>query len=354
MSVCDKLLQNDQPYQAVIADCVSNTPRFQACAHIVSRNPSQSTQLLPKQLYLPITIPSPGQIEKCITDALYCKNVLLNLAGVLCTACKASNTTVEVVSGEPMSGSVGDSTVVVDINLPPVALGDPNSCEELLFGEHRITSSPGFDLTEENGRTYAKAVCMYQVYNNVRIGSNITLVPVKPPVTATTGTGRRVSISGGFGKCTPMIVSMSCPELCVSQEDVGVSVVANNVKFGPNHATRIVEMMKNLAPFVRRCSELYMKLPTETVADINEDMCMPVPQTVAINHCFTHDASRGMSAYVATHCFSIPVGILNTYTQPIKESGAARFPSEKTLVIHIAVIVGGMPAKTGGYNRNSG
>jgi hypothetical protein len=372
--VCDALCRKNPPYKAgVQSGCSRNTPPpsaassdkiatgFQTCAYIVDRNSSRDPRFGQKQLCLPITTPSPEQIEKCTLDASYRENVLLNIARVIGSVCKRSDM-VEVslhqespdhaddIVRSVLDKSTTHNTVYIDRNVVPLALGDIKSCEDLLFGECRITSSPDFCLTEATATTYAGAVQAYQRYNNIRICPQITLIPMKPlKLTNAEDSRWSSSYSGFFGKGTPMIVSMRCPQLCVSHLEVAVTGVANHVKFGPNHTTRIVEMMNHLAPFVNRCSELCMKLPSETVTEVNEDHSCPTPSTVEIKHCFSHNAARGMSAYVGTHVFSLPVGILNTYVLPTQPSSTHRnscatlFPTEQQLVVHMAVLFGGMP-----------
>jgi hypothetical protein len=355
--VCDDLFRKNPPYKATnnLAATDKIATGFQTCAYIVDGGLSRDPRFGQKQLCLPITTPSLEQIEKCTLDATYRGNVLLNIARVIGAACKKSDMVEVSLQQESdhkvraVDKSTTHNTIYIDRNVSPLALGDIKSCEDLLFGEFRTTSSPDFCLTEATATTYAGAVQAYQRYNNIRIGPHITLVPMKT-LTLTNAGRWSSSYSGFFGKGTPMIVSMRCPQLRVSHLEVAVTGVANHVKFGPNHTTRIVEMMNHLAPFVNRCSELCMKLSSETVTEVNEDQSCPTPSTVAIKHCFSHNAARGMSAYVGTHVFSLPVGILNTYVLPTQPNSRAHqsscttlFPAEQQLIVHMAVIFGGMP-----------
>ena len=79
-----------------------------------------------------------------------------------------------------------------------------------------------------------------------------------------------------------------------------------------------------------------MSIPTEIVHELQEDGTMPVPKSTSTEHCFAHNASNGISAYVGTHSFSLASGILNTY------STASPFPMSQDITVHVAAIFGGM------------
>jgi len=302
-------------------------PCVTCCAQIVTENSSVSglRGLSTRQLYLPTTPPSLFQIEKCTTDACYKKNVLLNVATVLGAA--GNQLKVSLHSHSRMPDHTEDThngdivtTLHIDTQAPIEPLGGVVSCEQLLFGKYRTTCSPNFTVGEETGKTYANAVHGYQNYRNVRIGEHLTLVPV-------------------FGKRTPMVISMRCPELGASHTVVSASAVRSHPKFGPNNAIRIVEILTQMAPFVKHCCEVSMALTPATVTDVHEVGNMPHAHSISIDHCFAHNAEQGISAYVGTHVFSLDTGRLNT----LAGSHNSKFPTETQLKVHVAVLLGEVP-----------
>lgn len=277
----------------------------QACfAHI---QPVGST--VPLQIYLPIPPPSMQQISKCAEDSSYNKNVVTNIAEAL----SREHTSVVLCSGPPKTRSKG--TVYIDTEKAVNALGTAECCEDLLFGKTRTTSSPAFCVGPDISSVYAHAVHKYQKYSNVAIGAHITLVP-------------------SSRKRTMQVVSMACPQLGISHIVTDTSSTRIHPKFGPNHTTRSVEVMAKLAPFIKTCSESYMSIPTETVHELQEDGTMPTPESTNIEHCFAHNTSHGVSAYIGTHTFSLDTGILNTYTTK------TTFPVKHHITVNIAAIFG--------------
>ncbi|KAJ1466973.1 hypothetical protein T484DRAFT_1756228 [Baffinella frigidus] len=241
----------------------------------------------------------------------------------------------------PISGAPPEpGNVHINTSQPVQALGTTQCCEELLFGKNRTTSSPGFSVCNDIGITYAKAVHKYQQYSNVSVGANVTLVPT-------------------FHKRTPMVVSMSCPQLNLQQVVTSSSVPQNNTKFGPNHTVCAVEVLAKLTPFVKQCCETYMRLPRETVEDLREDGDMPVATCKSIEHCFAHDKANGVNAYVAKHTFSLDTAILNTHAVSSRQragnagtgaaggenaAGELTFPLEQKITVYLASLFGGAVA----------
>jgi hypothetical protein len=264
-----------------------------------------------RQVYLPIAPPSTSQLVNCADNPSYNKNMITNIAESL------SRKDIQVVlcSGSPQTCK--PDSLYIDIETPVNAIGTTKCCEDLLFGDNRTTSSPGFCVGGDIGSVYAAAVHKYQKYSNVAVGDQVTLVP-----------------SSRQG--TMQVVSMTCPQLGLSHIVTGVSGTRIHPKFGPNHTTRIVEVMNELAPFVKLCSERYMSIPQETVHELQEDGTMPVPKSTKTEHCFAHNASHGVHAYVGTHSFSLATGILNTYTT------TSPFSMNHDITVHVAAIFGGM------------
>jgi len=291
--ICDSFLHADPPYSRS-GTVVSNSTRYDmkkaethstvnCLAQIETSNGDVAgvNGSSTNQLYLPMSPPTLEQLQKCSKDACYKKNVILNLAEIIGSV---GNIPVSLHTARVCNPG---RSVHIDPNAPIQTLGGISSCESLLFGEFRISSTPDFCVGSEMGKTYATAVHMYQGYRNVTIGPHITLMPV-------------------FGKRTPMVVSLRCPELDLAHTKVSASAVRNHPKFGPNHTTRIVEMMPHLASFAKRCSEAIMSLPPEIVADIHNVDCMPTASVLSVDHSFSHNTEQGISAYAGTHDFSLP------------------------------------------------
>ena len=322
--ICDSFLHADPPYSRS-RTVVSNSTRYymkKAETHSTVNCLAQIETLngdvngvngsSVNQLYLPMSPPTQQQLQKCSVDACYKKNVILNLAEIIGSV---GNLQVSLHTGKVCDPG---RSVHIDPNAPIKALGGISSCESLLFGGFRISSDPDFCVGSEMGKTYATAVHMYQGYSNVTIGPHITLMPV-------------------FGKRTPMVVSIRCPELDLSHTEVSASVVRSHPKFGPNHTTRIVEMMPHLASFAKRCSEAVLSLPPEIVSDVHKIDCMPTASVLSVDHSFSHNTEQGISAYVGTHDFSLPVGTL--------ESGV---PTIKPFRVYLAVLFGEVPTPSVG------
>ena len=313
-SVCEQFLHASPPYSFDTTDMGSKCDgskdivSHSCCAYVT---PVHST--ITRKFFLPVVAPSRSQIAQCVKDVEYNANVQRNITSALDTD------TPFIFSSSSQCQESG--AIHIDTSNPIKALGTTQCCEELLFGKTRITSSVGFCVCPEIGVTYAQAVHRYQPYGNVAVGDNITLVPV-------------------FHQRTPMVVSMSCPETNMTQTVTGLSSVQNHVKFGPDHTTQAVEVLRRLAPFVTQCCETYMKLPHETVEDLREDNDMPIAVCGPVEHCFAHNPAHGVSAYVAKHTFSIPTAILNTHTSNVV------FPTEKKITVYVASLFGGAVTDT--------
>jgi hypothetical protein len=317
-TLCNKFLHTESPctvpalfnHQLVANDTESNDIVAHACIAYISTIGNHTF----RQIHLPIIAPSSEQIARCIDDVTYNNNVQLNVAAALST--NNLKVLLNTNTGECKKKA---NTVYVDANVPVCALGTTTCCADLLFGKYRTSSSSNFCIGNGLSNVYASAVHKYQKYNNVSIGDHITLVP-------------------SFHKRTPMIVSLSCPQLKLSKTTTCMSMERTHAKFGPNHATQAVEVTSKLIPFVQLCFDTYMHLTLEIIEDLREDNNMPVADCVTVDHCFAHDADHGISAYVATHSFSLPTEILNTYIL----SSDLPFPPRKQITVYIAVIFGGV------------
>jgi hypothetical protein len=213
--------------------------------------------------------------------------------------------------------------IYIDPMVPVQAIATPQVLQDLLFGESRITSSSAFTVGIDAGETYGVAVNAFLPYGNTRIGNDITLTP-------------------SFFRRLPVVVSMSCPQLNISHVATTFSGSRNNLKFGPNHTTRIVEVMAKLVPFVNKCCEAQMGLSSETIDDLIEDKDMPVATCGNVEHCFSNNPECGVSAYVGHHTFTLPTSILNTHSVlDKKNSTCINFPLEKTFVVHVSALFSG-------------
>ncbi|KAJ1468566.1 hypothetical protein T484DRAFT_1755034 [Baffinella frigidus] len=296
------------------------------CAHVTTVGAT-----IARRIYLPMPPPTREQIARCAESDSYNRNVQISVASSL-------SSEIPVVLASSASARA-PGAVHINTNQPIEALGTTHCCEELLFGKNRTTSSPGFSVCNDMGITYAKAVRKYQQYGNVSVGGNVTLVPT-------------------FHKRTPMVVSMSCPQLNLSQVVTSSSVQQTDIKFGPNHVVGAVEVLAKLTPFVKQCCETYMRLPRETVEDLREDGDMPVATCKSLEHCFAHNKENGVSAYVAKHTFSLPTAILNTHAVSSQEcakvgnhavggvnaAGELTFPLEQDITVYVASLFGGAVA----------
>jgi hypothetical protein len=279
-----------------------------------------------RQVYLPISTPCMDQIAKCNESVVYNRNVQANIVSALTTEhikVHHTNAVENNVTGKDGIRELG--TVYIDENVPIQALGTIPVLEDILFGDYRITSSPNFCLGTDIGKTYVSAMHKFQKYTNTRIGDNLTLTP-------------------SFHKRMPVVISMSCPQGNLFNTVTTSTLCRNHGTFGPNHPERLVEVMGKLAPFVKQCSESLMMLHADTVMDLVEDQDMPVASSVDIQHCFANNPAHGVSAYVASHEFSIPTAILNTHVV-VKNNNATTadkpFPVETKFVVHVAALFGG-------------
>jgi hypothetical protein len=300
------------------------------CAHVTTAGIAAS-----RRVHLPMAVPSHAQIAKCEKDACYNRNVLLNLTKalasehipVLFSSTNSGSGSSSTTSGE---SAKHHGTVHMHATTCIKALGDSSCCGQLLFGTTRTTCSPGFSIGSGLGSTYAEAVRHYQQHNNVSVGEHVTLVPT-------------------FRKRPPMVVSMSCPQLHMSEIATGVSVDTPHTKFGHTHTTQAVEVLKKLAPFVTGCSQACMPdLSAATLEHLREHSDMPVPVSSSVEHCFAHNTAHGVSAYAATHVFSLPTAILNSYASASASASAwtaeTPFPLEQTITVHVAALFGGPPS----------
>ena len=321
-SVCNTFLAESPPYNgkggtidtSVPPDVVSHA----CCAYVTPVGANTS-----KRIYLQMAAPTREQIGICSKDETYNKNVQLNVTSAL------GGHNIPVVFSQ-LTTSSERGTLQINPDMPVKPLGTTKCCEDLLFGATRITSSPNFSIGVDVGATYATAVRKYQSYGNVSIGEQITLVPM-------------------INKRAPMVVSMSCPQLNMSEVITGVSGQQTHSRFGPNHAARAVEVLAKLVPFVQRCCEVSMNLPRETVEDLQEDNDMPIPKCKSLEHCFAHDPGHGVGAYVATHEISIPTAVLNTHivghnpsiTPSTASTPSTVFPLEQHITVHVAALFSG-------------
>ena len=312
MSVCDQLMRK---YPAYCTGWIAPENTVNGCKDLIAHSccayvtPGDSKTT--RRIYLPIAPPTREQITRCGANEWYNKNVQTNVASIL------SAEHLPVIFSSIDVNEPG--AVNINSTRPIEALGTTQCCEELLFGKNRTTNSDGFYVCKDIGITYAQAVHKYQQYGNVSIGDNITLVPT-------------------FHRRTPLVVSMRCPQLNLSQLVTCVSVEHNHVKFGPDHTARVVEVLNKLAPFVKQCCETYMKIPREIIDDIIEDDDMPVATCKSIEHCFAHNNVHGVSAYIAKHVFSLPTAILNSHAV---RSGGNLFPMEQDITVYVAALFGG-------------
>jgi hypothetical protein len=287
---------------------------------------------LPMQLRIPVAPPNAQQIASCRDSPSYNKNVLLNIASAL------ASDSFSVVVGDPpvdtaacfSSPAAVAATVYLPADTVPRVMGTEKACEDALFNNARVTCSAHFEFDEHVARAYAAAVLRYQPYSNVALGEHVTLVPA-------------------LHNRAPLVVSMHCPQFGMQHNLTASTGSQNHPVFGPNHATRIVELARHMAPFVKSCCEEYLALPLETREDLAEDQAMPLPRCTAVEHAFSHDAPNGFSSYVAKHTFSMDVGMLNTYAIEQAE-GTARpdagvFPAKQDVVVYTAALFGGAASR---------
>ena len=346
--VCDTFLHATQPYSSGNrSGNKANIPiASTCCAHITTAG-----SCVTRKIYLPISAPCIDQVEKCNESTSYNHNVQKNIATalsaenvnvVICTPLEAVGLTTASATGPATTDSDTKTTeshtkntevksatntdrdaVYIDPTIPVQALATPQVLQDLLFGDARITSSADFAVGNDSGETYGVAADAFLQYGNTRISKNITLTP-------------------SFFKRVPVVVSMSCPQLNMSQLVTSFSGVRNNEKFGPNHSTRLVEVMAKLVPFVNKCCEAQMGLDPETVEDLVEDRDMPIATSGNIEHCFSHNPQCGVSAYVGHHTFILPTSILNTHAVKDKtNSEHTQFPLEKRFIVHVSALFAG-------------
>ena len=308
------------------------------CAHV------KYDSGLTRKIYLPMSAPCPDQISKCQKNALYNSNIQNNIA----TALQAANVNVvmrttavetpdtktnEPLTNQPLTNqpvlpkSIDHNTIYMDSGASVQALATPNVLEDIIFGDSRTTSSTGFAVGMDVGATYARAIEAFEKYGSTRIGKNITLTP-------------------SFFKKMPMVISMSCPEMNISEVVTGFCGAYDNAKLGPNHATRMVEVMAKMTPFVNKCCESHMGLCKDTVEDLIEDVDMPVATVSNIEHCFAYDPQCGVSAYVGSHDLKLDASIVNTHVgsrvgSRVTSSEHTQFPVTKKFVVHIAALFSG-------------
>jgi hypothetical protein len=346
--VCDRFLTGSPPYSTDTQQCynLKGPVPSACCAHI-----TENDNRVSRKMYLPISAPCPDQILKCNRSTSYNQNVQNNIAsaldvgsvnvvmvggndgvpasGVPVTACvSGSATTPDKIANGRRTDCKFRNTIHMDSRIPVKAMVTIPILEDLLFGDSRITSSAAFSVGVDIGSTYAAAVDKFQYYGSVRVGENLTLTP-------------------SFFKKMPFVVSMSCPELNISDVVTGFSGSRNHEKFGPNHTIKLVEVMAKLTPFVTKCCEAEMGLNHDTVEDLVEDDDMPVATSTSIDHCFADNPRCGVSAYVGSHTFSLSTSILNTYTVPGQSDlRTTPFPIEKKILVHVAALFSGAVVDT--------
>ena len=345
LRVCDSFLQETQPYSnASLHGHNPNVPTASTCC----ANVSPSGNSMSRKIYLPISAPCIAQLEKCKQSTSYNHNIQTNFAmalgvenvkvvvlktpessesvkdsvtgGKVNTECEALTTAISV---EKDDSSENRGTIYINPMVPVQALATPQVLQDLLFGDSRITSSADFTVGIDAGETYGIAAETFLQYGSTRIGNEITLTP-------------------SFFKRLPVVVSMSCPQLNISQVATTFSGSRNNLKFGPNHTIRIVEVMAKLVPFVNKCCEAQMGLSAEIVDDLVEDRDMPVATCGNVEHCFSNNPTCGVSAYVGRHEFKLQTEILATHGVMDKTNSAStNFPAQKTFVVHVSAFFSG-------------
>ena len=327
--VCNDLLQRTPPYSTGNKLRSVNVPTTSACcAHITTNGQKNS-----RNLFLPISVPYTEQIEKCKMSASYNKNVYINIADALkaqnvkvsmCStldnASQSSVAGVSVDTQEDENKAVYIDTVYMDTSIPVKSLVTTEVLQDLPFGDSRVTSSDGFTVGPHVSETYASAVDVFKKYGNTRVGENVTLTPT-------------------FFKRIPLVVSMSCPALGISNVVTDFSATRDHGRFGANHTTRIVEVVSNLVPFVNQCCEVEMGLNSNTVEDLVEDHDMPIATCGSIEHCFAHNRKCGVSAYISAQPFVLSTSILNTHnTLHGNNSESNSFPMEKKFIVYVAAL----------------
>lgn len=280
----------------------------------------------PLHVFIPVPPPTREQIQKSHDDSVYKKNLIMNIVSAV-----PSHLVKVVVSSGLHQGT--SNTVYVDANRPIVVLGSTEVCNDLLFGDHRVTSSAKFWLDSEMSKNYTSAVCKYQHYNNISIGSNITLTPI-------------------YENRVPLVFSLTCPELEQTSVICTMSACKSHPKYGPNHTTKIVEIMSRVIPFVKKCSELYMNLTPDVQEQLLEDGYMPMATSEDVQHSFCSNTSQGISSYAAMHSFSLPVGMLNTYIMDTSDNREV-FPMKKKLTIYVSAIYGEVPTECRGEDKQN-
>jgi hypothetical protein len=334
MAVSNRFLCEQPPYSGRQAHAVGvgslSHRDNDLVAHASTVHITRDSPAAPLELAIPVAPPSAQQIASCCASPSYNKNVLMTMAAALTSdsldvtiGASPSPAAAAISSAAPASAAAAN-TLYLSADVVPRSMGCTQTCEQALFGAARTTASANFELVGDLAGTYAGAVQKYQKYSNVALGEHITLVP-------------------SFHNRTPLVVSLQCPQLDVAHVATATSGSRNHPKFGPNHTTRIVELMGHLAPFVKACCEKYMALTPDTQQEVHEDNSIPVATCKAVDHAFSHDALNGVSTYVATHTFALPVAMLNSYA--IEGGGAtgqrAPFPVQHDIVVHTAAIFGG-------------
>ena len=355
-AVCNRFLSEQPPYtgpQGLALRVGSSSCRDNdLVAHASTVHITRDSSATPLELAIPVAPPTVQQIAHCTADPAYNKNVLMTFAAALTcdslgvtigaapspaaaafstaapkTAAAAKATRAASVAATTASPA---STLYLSPYVVPRSMGCTHACEAALFGESRTTVSANFELGDDLASTYASAVQKYQKYSSVALGEHITLVP-------------------SFLHRAPLVVSMRCPQLDVAHVATTVSGSKNDPKFGPNHATRSVEVMGHVAPFVKACCEKYMALAPDTQEEVHEDDCMPVATCTGVEHAFLHDGPNGVSMCVGTLTFALPVAMLNSYAIDGGSGGGgggatgqrAPFPVQHDIVGHTAAIFGG-------------
>ena len=296
--VCNKFLQQTPPYCTSKQTLPVQVPTASSCWAHVTMNDTKNS----KNIFLSISAPHTEQIKTCKTNELYNKNMKTNIGHALMSHNVQVIMHPTIDSGSPSSSEYTNENqkrspcidaIEIDTTTPIEPLVTEQVLEDLLFEDQRITSSDHFTVDEYVGLTYASAVDVFQKYGNIRIGENVTLTP-------------------SFYKRVPFVVSMNCPQTNMRDVVTDFSGVQVHPTFGPNHTTRIPEVMSKLAQFVNRCCETEMGLGQDTVEYLKENNDMPIATSDVIEHCFAYNPTCGVSAYVGKHSFTYETGVLAT------------------------------------------
>ena len=323
--VCNDFLLRTPPHSTHKQLSPVNVPNASMClAHVTMNNKKSS-----RNVFLPITVPKPSQIEICKTNALCNKNVQTYVGDALKdhnirvimyptqdSLSQSSTLGVSNNTNGDKNEASGIGTVYIDTSKPVQSLVTTQVLQDLLFGNSRITSSLDFQVKEDASETYAAAVGVFQQYGNIRIADDITLTPA-------------------FLKRLPVVISMKCPEMGICEVVTDFAENRHHEKFGPNHTTQITEVMSKLTPFVTLCCETEMRLDPRTVEILLEEKNMPIVTSCGIEHCFAHNPTCGVSVYVGKHSFEFDNTVPGTLTAVNGTSPEGTSSPIKNFSVHV-------------------